>query len=514
MSTNPNKDLDSDIKTRMSVLFQVLGGGVDLKVKDGLEVSCASDGSVIAQLAADSKKTVDQKASAARKAQKIWCMKSRAQRVALVEALSAAIKEHREPLATLITLEVGKTLKEAYTEVDGSADILAKTIKDVSLPEFGGMLRTKERPPIGLIGLITSFNFPLVVANWNMGAALIAGNAVLWKPSEKTPLVALGYKCVFDKVAGGHSDLLQMIVGNRDAGEALVASEEVDMISATGSVAMGKGIKTTLSKKYNKGVKHILELGGNNGVIITEKTSKPHREWAVNALLTSFLGTSGQRCTNTRRVFIHRSVYDEVCECFKTKLDAFIKSGAIQNPLSGESNEYGYGPLIDRDAFRRFEHAKHRVEMEGGLTVLGARLMQAEYPNAYYVEPALSFLPSQTAIMLEETFAPILYLVPYDGGVEDAAALVNAPANAGLVSAIYTQNQQEADSFARLSEAGHVLINSPKGTGTPAYGMGFGGNKDSGEGEILNSCDPLQAFTRDGHFTRIAQNKDIVMDVA
>mgnify|MGYP002780834697 CR=1 FL=1 len=506
------KAIDPEVKKYIGVLFEVLGGGVSLAEENGLEVHSPTDGNLLASIVADTPRSVKEKANAARAAQEIWAARKRTDRVALIEALAANIREQREPLATLITLEAGKTLKEAYVEVDGSADILLKTIKDSSLPELNGMLRTKERPPVGLVGLITSFNFPLVVANWNMGAALLAGNAVLWKPSEKTPLVAVAYRLVFNKIAGAHTDLLQMVIGGRDVGEALVACEEVDMISATGSVAMGKGIKQTLAKKYNKGVKHILELGGNNGVIISEKTSQGHRQWAVKALLNSFFGTAGQRCTNTRRVFIHRSVYDEVCEFFKSQVDSFVSSGVIVNPLVGESNEYGYGPLIDGDAYRRMDKAMRFVEAQGGLAVGGSRLLKEEYPQAYYVEPALAFLPSQTGVMHEETFAPLLFLVPYDGGVDEAIALINEPANAGLVSAIYTQNQAEADRFAQQSQAGHILINSAKGTGTPAHGMGFGGNKDSGEGEILNSADPLQQFTRDGHFSRIAQNKDIKMN--
>ena len=507
-----NTNIDPDIKKYIAITFESIGGGVALSVEGGLSVHCPADGSLVATLAQDTPRDVNQKAKAAHSAQEVWSGYTRAARIALVEKLAAAIKEEREVLATLITVDAGKTLKEAYVEVDGSADILLKTIKDTSLAEFGGMLRTKERPPIGVVGLITSFNFPLVVANWNMGAALLAGNAVLWKPSEKTPLVALAYQCIWRKIAGAHSDLLHVIIGGRDVGEALVACEEVDMVSATGSVAMGKGIKATLGKKYNKGVKHILELGGNNGVIISQHSSKEHRQFAVSSLMNSYLGTSGQRCTNTRRVFIHRDVYDEVCEAFKTRIDAFIASGVVTNPLSGESNDYGYAALIDGDAYRRFDRSMRMVEAQGGLSVLGGRLLKDEYPQAYYVEPALAFLPTQTSVMLEETFAPLLYLVPYDGGIEEALALLNEPHNAGLVSAIYTQNQKEADRFAYGSDAGHVLINPTKGTGTPAHGMCFGGNKDSGEGEILNSADPLQQFTRDGHFRRIAQNKDIEMN--
>jgi aldehyde dehydrogenase (NAD+) len=171
-----------------------------------------------------------------------------------------------------------------------------------------------------------------------------------------------------------------------------------------------------------------------------------------------------------------------------------------------------YGPLIDGDAFRRFSEAGERVAQEGGKMLFGGRLLEKEYPQAYYIEPALALLPKQTAVMYEEIFAPLLFIVPYDGMIEEALALLNAPENAGLVNGIYTLSQREADRFAATNQAGHGVINSPKGTGTPAFGMGFGGNKASGEGEILNAADPLQAFTRTGNFRRMARNSEIAMD--
>jgi len=492
--------------------FSHLAPGISLTQKGGLTVTSPADGAVIAELAEDDAKTLDAKIARASAAQKSLCSLTRAERVVLLETLSAAIKQHREKLAELVTLEGGKTTKEALAEVDGSADIILKTCKDASLADLTGMHRCKERPPVGIVGLITSFNFPIAVANWTIAPALLAASAVLWKPSEKTPLTALAYKAVFDQAMGGHADLLQILIGGRAIGEAMVAHESVDMISATGSVGMGKGIKAALAKKKNNSVKPILELGGNNGVIISERMSPEHLQWAVASLLNSFLGTSGQRCTNTRRLIVHRSMYERVVGALEKHLQEFLDTKTIVNPLSGASNDYGYGPLIDKGAYERFEHAKKHVLAEGGKILLGDRLYAGEFPHAYYVEPALAMLPSQTSIMHEETFAPILFIAPYDGEIAEAIAMVNAPANAGLVNGIYTQSRKEADEFAARNLAGHGVINSPKGTGTPAFGMGFGGNKDSGEGEILNSTDPLRAFTREDAYRRIAQNADVVMD--
>jgi aldehyde dehydrogenase (NAD+) len=461
-------------------------------------------------LTEDTAASLAAKVEAAAVAGKWFAQLPMAARAALLEQLAQAVRAQAEALGELITLEGGKTAKEGQGEAESASDVLLKTIKDASLPEFGGMLRRKERPPVGLVGLITSFNFPLVVANWTVAPALLAGNAVLWKPSEKTPLTALAYKHIFDNVMGEYRDILQVLVGGRSVGEGLVSHPAVGMISATGSVAMGRGIKAALA---NKPVVHppILELGGNNGVVISEKISEEHAQWAVNSLMNSFLGTSGQRCTNTRRLIVHVSQLDAVIATLKRHITIFMNSGMVANPLTGESNAYGYGPLIDAAAFALFEKAKAEVVKAGGSVWGGKRIMEKDFPEGFYVEPALAVMPAQSGVMLEETFAPLLYVVAYKGGIDEAAALLNAPENAGLVSGIYTLSQQEADRFAALSEAGHVVINSPKGTGTPAFGMGFGGNKASGEGEILNAADPLRAFTKDTHYRRVAQYQDVVM---
>lgn len=479
----------------------------DLSAWEGKDVvvHAPASGEILAALKGDAG-GLDKKIAAAAAAQKNFASLNRAQRVKFLESVAAAIKEHREPLAKCLSLESGKTMKEAFVEADGSVNVLLNTIKDTTLPDLGNMARTKERPPVGTVGLITSFNFPMAVAYWTLAPAWLAGNAVIWKPSEKTPLTALACKAVFDKAAGAHKDLLQIVVGGREIGQALVAHTGVGMVSATGSVAMGKAIQATLSRKSGNFAPPILELGGNNGVIISEKSPPEHLQFAVNAVMGSFLGSTGQRCTNTRRLIVHQSVYDKVAALFKTAIEQFMGG----KPFDAD-NAYGYSALIDADAWQRFEKAKKQAAEEGGRIVLGNRLLQKEFPNAYFVEPALALLPKQTKIMFEETFAPILFIAPYEN-FDDALSMLNAPANAGLVGGIYTQNQNEADRFAAACEAGHCLVNPPKGTGTPAHGMGFGGNKDSGCGEILNAADPLAAFTCRDKFTRIAWNKDIAMN--
>ncbi|MDX2112451.1 MAG: aldehyde dehydrogenase family protein [Alphaproteobacteria bacterium] len=470
----------------------------------GLAVRSPHRGALMATIALDSPATISDKLSNLTRAQGAWAALAASEREKKLVEYAGALKEQRELMAAILSEEAGKTMKEALAETDSAEATITNTIKQATLPEQGGMNRRKERPPVGVVGLITSFNFPIAVAHWSLAPALLSGNGVLWKPSEKTPLTALAVKAVFDRVMGAHAGLLEVAIGGREVGEALVAHESVDMVSATGSVGMGMGIKKLLAAKKNNSIPPILELGGNNGVVISNHVSKEHLNWSLAAILTSFLGTTGQRCTNTRRLFIQRSLYDESVSILEQLLREFMAAQA-----SDPENAYGYAVLIDEDGYRRFEAAKAKAQKEGGRIVMGAKLDSPA--GVYRTEPALVLLSTQTATMHEETFAPLLYVVPYET-LNDAISMVNAPDNSGLVAAIYTQSQSEADLFAARAEAGHILINSPKGTGTPAYGMGFGGNKHSGCGEILNSADPLAAFTRQTHFRRIAQNKDVVMN--
>lgn len=503
--------MNSPDTASLTALFSTLGAPAPVLSGGTLPVTAPQTGNLIAQLVVDTLTTLDGKVQGAKKAQTKLAVLSRQQRIALLHTIAAAIKEQRETLAAIISLEAGKLPKEALVEVDSSADTLIKTYADASLPDLLGMRRCKERPPVGVVGLITSFNFPLVVAHWTLAPALLAGNAVLWKPSEKTPLTALAFKALFDQALGEYADIVHILIGGREIGEALVAHEDIDMLCATGSVMMGKGIKRTLANKRNNSIKPILELGGNNGAIFTARTTPEHLAWSVGALLNSFLGTTGQRCTNTRRLMVHRSILEQTIALFEGRIAAFLANNSIARPESPATNEFGYSALIDHDAYQRFEHAKKAILAEGGTLRFGNRLYGPEWPNAYYIEPTLAIMPSPSPIMMEEVFAPLLFITPYDGELSQAIAMINAPDNAGLVNGIYTLSQHEANQFARENQAGHTVINSAKGTGTPAFGMGFGGNKASGEGEILNSADPLRPFTRDTHFYRIAQNTEIAM---
>ncbi len=415
----------------------------------------------------------------------------------LIIAYADALKQKRTLLAKIVADDAKKTAKDAASEVDSAIDILGKTISDAALPDLGTMKRQRIKEPVGIVALITSFNFPIAVAHWNIAPALLAGNVVLWKPSEKTPHAAMACKEIFDIVAGNNHHALQIVRGGREIGAQLVADEAVDMISATGSVAMGEAIARALAGKRNNQIPPILELGGNNALVISEHISNSHLNFALEALLRSFLATTGQRCTNTRRLIIHKSWFEQAVTGLQNMLAEHISSGLLGNP----DNEYGYRELIDDEAYKRFENAVKTARNEGGKIVFGE-----------YNQPALAIMPKQSAAMHEETFAPLLYIVAYDGDLENAMTLVNAPDNAGLVNGIYTLSKAEAEQFIRLNQAGHSVINSPKGTGTPAFGLGFGGNKSSGSGEILWNADPLAAFTKRNPLKRAAINSEIKMN--
>ena len=368
------------------VLLQQLGVSEQrYRALSGLVDVSPITGEVIATLKIDTAEIVGQSALKARQAQKNWVEIPRAIREEFLEFLSLAVKARQKELSAIIIYEGGKTVKEAEGEAGNAADILSKTVKDAKLADLGDFRRVKEREPVGLVGVITSFNFPLAVANWNIAPALLAGNAVLWKPSEKTPLTALAYEAIYEQAVQQFNaqkakdivpaGLLQVVVGERETGQALVASEDVDMICATGSVGMGQAIKNTLAQKKNKGAPPILELGGNNAVVVSEKNSEEYLERAVTAIVSSVFGTSGQRCTNTRRLIVHEDVYTIVVNKLNDKYISFIGSGAIKSPLVGESIEHGYGPLIDLEALHNFEQAMKEATAQGGTILFGKRML-------------------------------------------------------------------------------------------------------------------------------------------
>ncbi len=487
----------------ISEIFHKLGGDVAVLSGGGqLGVHSPINGKLIASLRFDTQITFQQKINEAIRAQKEWSKLSLSERQDFLIHLAKTTEDYKKDLAPFITYEAGKVLKESEGEVSNIKGTIDTTIKNVTARNKEDSTREKWKP-LGVIGLITSYNFPLAVAGWTIAPALLSGNTVLWKPSEKTPITALAFELIFRKAVNSYTKakvpeaLLTVVLGKSDIGEQMVANEHVSMISATGSVGMGKGIKAVTAKKSKASYKPILELGGNNAVIISKNNDDAGLEFAASSILKSVFATGGQRCTNTRRVIVHHDVFGKFSAIMKDKFHSFIQSAAICNPVESKDDVYMYAPLIDKRAYEEFVFAKVEAEKEGGTIHFGKRMLEKEFPDAYYVAPALALMAKHSDIMKKETFAPILFVAPYDGNIEEAVKLVNLPENGGLVNGIYTKDESEIAAFVENNLAGHTVINSPKGTGTPAHGQGFGGNRDSGEGVIL-SPDPLLYFTEEG----------------
>jgi aldehyde dehydrogenase (NAD+) len=502
----------------VQTLFDKIGATASPNLPDGLAITAPATGDEIARIARDDTRSVDLAIARARQAQSTWQAVRREAREAFLNLLAQTVAESQEALARLVTLEGGKPAKDALGEVGRAAGVLTQTVKDAAFADINNASYREIASPVGVVGLITSYNFPIAVANWTIGPGLLAGNAVVWKPSEKTPLTAIGYKALFDRAVAQFNasrdaqivptDLVQVVIGEREVGQTLVAHAGIDMISATGSVGMGKAVRAAVANSQTSKAPPILELGGNNAVVVSGTCSAADLQYAVGALMQSTVFGGGQLCTCTRRVIVHESVYDGFAREYVAALTAFVDGGGIRNPLTADpaDDTFCFAPLIDRTAYDRVESALAQAKADGGQVLFGGeRAMVERYPGAYYVVPALVEMPRQTQAMHEETFGPLIYLVGYHGALDSAMELVNAPPNAGLVNGIYTASMSEAEIFAERNQAGHGVVNSAVGTRAPMmWARGFGGNKDSGSGQILDRNDPLAAFTRRETVSRVA----------
>jgi aldehyde dehydrogenase (NAD+) len=339
--------------------------------------------------------------------------------------------------------------------------------------------------PLGPVGIISAFNFPVAVWAWNSALAFVCGDSCLWKPSEKTPLTALACQALFQKVASDFPEapegLSQVILGAVAQGERLVDSPKVPLISATGSTRMGKAVGPRVAARFGKS---LLELGGNNAIIVTPSADLGV---AMPSILFGSVGTAGQRCTTTRRVIIHHSLVEKVFESLKTNYAA-LGSNKVGNPL--ESGTL-IGPLIDEDSFKNMQSALDRVRPEAVEIVGGERTLEEQYPGGFYVKPAVVRLSKQTETIFNETFAPITYVIPYNT-LEEAIEIHNAVPQ-GLSSAIMTTDLREAEFFKRNSDCGIANVNI--GTSGAEIGGAFGGEKETGGGRESGS-DSWKAYMR------------------
>lgn len=396
----------------------------------------------------------------------------------LVRLWGEELRAAKDDLAKLVTIEAGKIPSEGAGEVQEMIDICDFAV-GLSRQLYGLTIAT-ERPahrmmevwhPLGVIGVISAFNFPVAVWAWNAALALVCGNSVVWKPSEKTPLTALAVQAVFGRALARFGDapegLSQLLIGGREVGEALVDDKRVALLSATGSTRMGRSVAPRLAARFARA---ILELGGNNGAIVAPSADL---DLALRGVAFGAMGTAGQRCTTTRRLFLHDSIYDG----FVARLKAAYGSVRVGNPLE---DEVLVGPLIDRAAYDLMHEALGAAKAAGGAVHGGERVGDGD---SYYVQPALVEMPGQVGPVLEETFAPILYVMRYYD--LDAVIDLHNDVTAGLSSAIFTTDVREAERFLTASDCGIANVNL--GTSGAEIGGAFGGEKETGGGRESGS---------------------------
>ncbi len=441
-------------------------------------------GSVREMTAADAKAAIGRASSAFLE----WRLVPAPRRGELVRRLGDVLRANKAPLARLVTLEAGKILSEGAGEVQEMIDICDFAV-GLSRQLYGLTIAT-ERPmhrmmetwhPLGVVGVISAFNFPVAVWAWNAALALVCGNPVVWKPSEKTPLTALAVRALFAQAAAGFAEapagLLELVTGGAEAGAALVADPRVKLVSATGSTAMGRAVAPVLAARFARA---LLELGGNNGAIVRPSADL---DLVTRAVAFAAMGTAGQRCTTLRRLFVHGEVYDAL-------LPRLIK--AYQTVRIGDPRDEStlVGPLIDAAAADAMDKAVDEARALGA-TVHGGEPVGRGAGT--YVRPAIVEMPSQAGPMLRETFAPILYVLRVDS-LAEAIALHNA-VGAGLSSSIFTQDMREAETFLSAAGSDCGIANVNIGPSGAEIGGAFGGEKETGGGRESGS-DSWRAYMR------------------
>jgi len=422
-----------------------------------------------------------------------WRLVPPPRRGELVRRLGQLLREHKDDLAELVTLEAGKIAGEARGEVQEMIDMCDLAV-GLSRQLFGLTLAS-ERPehrmtevwqPLGVCAVITSFNFPVAVWAWNAALALVCGDPVIWKPSEKTVLTALACQSLVAQAAeaaGAPAHVSQVLLGGPDVGHALVDHPGVALVSATGSTAMGRAVGPRVAARFGR---CLLELGGNNAAIVAPSADL---NLAVRAIVFAAAGTAGQRCTTLRRLIVHTSVHDDLVERV---------AAAYQTLRVGDPRHPGtlVGPLIDGRAFEAFRHALAQAEADGGHVVTGGQRdlgLAEQAPEAYYVRPALATMPTQSELVLCETFAPLLYVLRYEEW-DDAMAVHNA-ARHGLSSSIFTNDLREAERFVSPGGSDCGIANVNIGPSGAEIGGAFGGEKDTGGGREAGS-DAWKAYMR------------------
>jgi aldehyde dehydrogenase (NAD+) len=451
------------------------------------------DGAVLARVADDDSDSVDRKIARAAAAFQVWRGVPAPRRGELIRLFGEELRANKQALGTLVTLECGKSIQEGYGEVQEMIDIcdfavgLSRQLYGLTIAsERAGHRMAETWHPLGVVGVISAFNFPVAVWAWNFALAVTCGDPVVWKPSEKTPLTALACRRLFrralDRFGDAPDGLMEVVVGDRAVGERLVDDRRVALVSATGSTGMGREVGPRLARRF---ARSILELGGNNAMIAAPSADL---DLAVRAILFAAVGTAGQRCTTLRRLIVHADIHDRLVP----RLIAAYGQVTIGNPLEPDRL---MGPLIDRASFEGMMRALDSARNEGGRVLTGGeRVLTDRYPDAWYVTPALVEMPGQTDTVRHETFAPILYVLRYAGDLDEAIAVQNDVPQ-GLSSCLFTIDLREAERFLSATGSDCGIANVNIGPSGAEIGGAFGGEKETGGGRESGS-DAWKAYMR------------------
>jgi aldehyde dehydrogenase (NAD+) len=454
------------------------------------EIFSPVDGKLIGKVTFTTESEYNEVIKKAQEAFLIWRKMPSPKRGEIVRQYGNLLREYKQPLGELVSYEMGKSLQEGLGEVQEMIDICDFAVG--LSRQLHGLTMHSERPnhrmyeqyhPIGIVGIISAFNFPVAVWSWNSMLAAVCGDVCVWKPSEKTPLSAIACQQLMAKVLKENSlpeGIFCLINGDYKVGEWMSKDERVPLVSATGSTRMGRIVGATVAQRFGKA---LLELGGNNAIILT-----PHAnlDLAMIGVVFGAVGTAGQRCTTTRRLIVHESLYDTL----KEKLVKAYGQLTIGNPLTGNL----VGPLIDKAAVNAYLQAIEALKKEGGTVLCGAEVMTGEgYESGCYVKPTICEAKNDFAIVQHETFAPILYLLKYKE-MDEAIAMQNG-VKQGLSSSIFTDNIQEAEAFLSAWGSDCGIANVNIGTSGAEIGGAFGGEKETGGGRESGS-DSWKAYMR------------------
>jgi len=449
-----------------------------------LESYSPVDGQLIGKVKMSTAADYEKAMEAATEAFKTFRLMPAPRRGEIVRQFGEKLRHHKEALGKLVSYEMGKSYQEGLGEVQEMIDIcdfavgLSRQLHGLTMhSERPGHRMYEQYHPLGVIGIISAFNFPVAVWSWNTALAWICGDVCIWKPSEKTPLCGVACQNIIAEVLkenGLPEGISCLVTGDYKIGELLSKDTRVPLVSATGSTRMGKLVAQEVAARLGRS---LLELGGNNAIIVTPDADI---KMTVIGAVFGAVGTAGQRCTTTRRLIIHESMYDKVKDAIVTAYGQL----RIGNPLDQNNH---VGPLIDKDAVAMYEKALTDVVAQGGRVIVEGGVLSGEgYESGCYVKPAIAEAENHFAIVQHETFAPILYLLKYSGDVENAIAIQNGVAQ-GLSSAIMTNNLREAERFLSAAGSDCGIANVNIGTSGAEIGGAFGGEKETGGGRESGS---------------------------